>query len=880
MPPPPPSTVVLMVDTNPPTLEPSPQPGLPYMRYNALAAWLNAFYARRHDYAFLYYQLVEPGCRHKRWGLRHPSYCKLPAIAAALERFETVVFIDSDSWFAPEAPPIALLLAAYCRRNHPGIQPRQQIQMTGSEPSVHFASDMPFSAAPNCGFMIWRASPRASLLLRLWWHMDAGTYATMHDYEQRTLHWVLAHLTQFGSGLIGDERPSSGDNTGAEASGAKSAFELLLLRPLRANASIDGSHVIHVDHTRRGERLWRLALSMLTAGHLIDTIPTIQAKGQPAYSKEAVAAVVAARMRSDGPEADELRRLLLDAALVVAFSKGERKGTASNLRKVQAFGESVPGPSGQASWNSPWNAVQHRWGRAQAAQLQTRQTIPGDVQLLNASEAALRIMPAFSPAVGAVGLPEGLTLALRSCTPALSKWQTWRASSIVDRHSNENKNATRGTNAGEIDMVRRGQIRHYTYSGSSMTLAAYPTSCLFAGNATSLRDPHHVLLAQMRTCDGTLPSFQLARARIGWLHTRSSASRTWEFWAEASPNPNVSKWSKWLIDPEQANVSHGIAEKNGRETGQTTTTSATDRRHELMAVSASSKSSYARVSSSGANVEDGLRHWLHTIIQNNEAGRAAISATAMATTNTTKVVTDQHVRRRAEASAQRPRAHGGKYGRWRQLHADPARLFKSCMPASRKNALATDKAVTDCESWCRPQLKRHHCRACKCSACRKCNPSDRVAPRSGARDRSRASSSAAAVEWGTAMYESAAAHAVVTDRPARRLCLAAWRGDLMDGAPLTFTECTREEIARMHRSSAELVARVPAVSQEINKAPWRQVRMQRARGRKRSLRQQQWEVAPVLLPSGTMPSVAMRGVQIRPASAPSLCVTAYPIDDM
>ena len=101
---------VLMVDTRAPSLAVSAAP--PHVQYQSLSAWLNRRYARRHGYAFLYYQLQDENgrCRHVHWGERHPSYCKLPPLAAALERFSVVAFVDSDTWFAPSAPPLPKLL--------------------------------------------------------------------------------------------------------------------------------------------------------------------------------------------------------------------------------------------------------------------------------------------------------------------------------------------------------------------------------------------------------------------------------------------------------------------------------------------------------------------------------------------------------------------------------------------------------------------------------------------------------------------------------------------------------------------------------------------------------------------------------------------------
>ena len=134
-------TAILMADTGSPDFARSNAAGTPYMKYVSLTAWLNAQYARRHGYRFLFFQYVEHGCAHVIWGMRHPSYCKLAAIAAALKRHTTVVFIDSDSFFSPAAPSLPKLIASHQHGRWP----------SDGAPDVLFASDRPFTVGPNCG---------------------------------------------------------------------------------------------------------------------------------------------------------------------------------------------------------------------------------------------------------------------------------------------------------------------------------------------------------------------------------------------------------------------------------------------------------------------------------------------------------------------------------------------------------------------------------------------------------------------------------------------------------------------------------------------------------------------------------------------------------
>ena len=146
------------------------------------------------------------------------------------KRFALVALIDSDAWFGPSAPPLDALV--------------EDRDSTGPA-SVYFASDAPFGAGPNCGFMVWRATADAERLLRFWWHLDAGPYATQHDYEQRTLYWAVAHLDRYR------------DNGTALRT-------LRHVRPMVLHGAAAAA-LAHADHTRRGERLWRLSLAVLAS---------------------------------------------------------------------------------------------------------------------------------------------------------------------------------------------------------------------------------------------------------------------------------------------------------------------------------------------------------------------------------------------------------------------------------------------------------------------------------------------------------------------------------------------------------------------------------------------------------------------------------------
>ena len=200
-----PHTAIIMSDNRQPTLS---QPRVSTLTYPALAFALNALYACDHGYDLLYYHMASPACVYHGSGStattppheRHASYCKLPAIAHALESYSTVVFIDSDSFFLHRNLSVPALIARY----HPPAA------ATPPRPAVWFANDLPqLGERPNGGFHVWLGGGRASgggggsgsgsgsaasRLLRTWWHLPASKYATEHDYEQHALQWTLGHL--------------------------------------------------------------------------------------------------------------------------------------------------------------------------------------------------------------------------------------------------------------------------------------------------------------------------------------------------------------------------------------------------------------------------------------------------------------------------------------------------------------------------------------------------------------------------------------------------------------------------------------------------------------------------------------------------------------
>ena len=424
------------------------------LHFTSLSAIVNAFYACSHGYDFLYMQLSEEhGCAHPIFGRRHPSYCKLPAIGAALRKWRTVVFVDSDSWFLPGGPSIDSLVAASRQAEPSSVAITAEAgHSIEREPSLSLAWDLPFSNGPNCGFMIWRNSTRAQRMLDLWWHLDPGVYATVHDYEQRAMHWVIVHLEAF-----------------------RGAVETLRIAPLTPEAARLGTPLLHYDHTRHAARYWRLSLAVLAIPLHMDTPPTVpgadgvQSYIHPAATSEKGAGRnhswvsltrglgVAEGLLSDDSSprrvhaTSKLRRSLLRAALTAArlllrngrcHSAGARGAPVPKSPREGGLGggvaaaRSARGGRKLASCMSsrPFNATRAglKWLRPPLS------SPPGDANAETGTAAAAarsvaaHAATAHSVATQAVeaasavlGRLEGAPLVLRRCSATLAPWQLW-----------------------------------------------------------------------------------------------------------------------------------------------------------------------------------------------------------------------------------------------------------------------------------------------------------------------------------------------------------------------------------------------------------------------------------------------------------------------
>jgi hypothetical protein len=87
------SVALVMMDTRPAVLPAGTRASR--VDYPQLAFELNRRYACEHGYILLYLQMRSPTCAHQDYGERHPSYCKLAAIAEALSRgYDWAVWLD------------------------------------------------------------------------------------------------------------------------------------------------------------------------------------------------------------------------------------------------------------------------------------------------------------------------------------------------------------------------------------------------------------------------------------------------------------------------------------------------------------------------------------------------------------------------------------------------------------------------------------------------------------------------------------------------------------------------------------------------------------------------------------------------------------------
>lgn len=186
-------TVVIMYDTRPPSLHNADN------EYWSHAAYLNWLFACGRGYDFRYYLETNIAQKERPRGFleegnqgvfksqmtcyldkkigRSTPWCKLGAVAESLALgYEWVLILDSDAYLkntGPTASPsIPKLIEDF----------RGAYWQTGDY-DLWLASNSPWGETrANTGMQIWRNTPAAWNVLRLWWQTDVK--ATQHAYEQ------------------------------------------------------------------------------------------------------------------------------------------------------------------------------------------------------------------------------------------------------------------------------------------------------------------------------------------------------------------------------------------------------------------------------------------------------------------------------------------------------------------------------------------------------------------------------------------------------------------------------------------------------------------------------------------------------------------------
>ena len=408
-----PSTVLLMADTRVPSLPTATSAASAFSLKNltahGLAFYLNLKHACLHREEFLYFHLASSACHHPLWGERHPSYCKLPAIAEALARgYDRVVFLDSDAFIRDASLTVPSLLRRY-----------------GGESSaaIEFGWDAPYSLGPNAGFAVFkRSGSGVNHALRLWWNLCAGDKGMEHPYEQHALHWALLHL--------------------------RSQRKRLRTLPLRTmDPAVANAEVKHLDHNAgRKTRVWEMARAaaetLLSTGStdarasaasaLDKWLPVLRShRGDLKYVARAEAVQAVMQLVSD-----DLKAMLASKRSGCVPAVEALNATNAAMRRLHWEGSAsaaqplattlVGLPLTMANCSAPSE-------RSQIAPWQTWRVLPAAAR--GASRLALEAVPSLCVAVGATRSPRNPYQVLATLEPC--------AATAASRGDSEGAEATR-----------------------------------------------------------------------------------------------------------------------------------------------------------------------------------------------------------------------------------------------------------------------------------------------------------------------------------------------------------------------------------------------------------------------------------------------------
>jgi hypothetical protein len=189
------SVMIVMYDSRSPCERP--------VDYHQLSAKINAHYARRHGYGFLYlntpcqklttnYSSVNSKtctpCSHPVHGPRASPWCKLPAINYTMHAYrdvEYIVFIDSDAVFYTQSVPVDWVYERLLEQVDTPV-----LALFNNYPWRLFSSR---GHELGCsGIMFWRNTERARSFLQEWWDFDCmSVWNREHPYEQQCLHELI-----------------------------------------------------------------------------------------------------------------------------------------------------------------------------------------------------------------------------------------------------------------------------------------------------------------------------------------------------------------------------------------------------------------------------------------------------------------------------------------------------------------------------------------------------------------------------------------------------------------------------------------------------------------------------------------------------------------
>ena len=421
--------------------------------YYFLTYYLNLRYATAHGYELLYYRMDAPTCQHPLWGARHPSYCKLTAIAhtMALDRHRWVMWIDSDAFVRNTSLPLPALLRAY------GAP-------VGDASDFFFGWDSPYTLGPNAGFFVARNTAAARAMLRTWWNVYSGQYGLEHSYEQHTLQWQTMHLDAY-----------------------RRALRTLSLRTMEPETP---DAVVHLDHNAGTKaRLWIMGAA---AAELLETTPG--AVGADERARKWAKALGSLRQKWERGRKQGRRtlELVLKVAARQLLGMSPPSSSAASARPMRladgaSAGVSASASASAAATDAAFAAIGESGGTsttvasdatatATAAAAATAATADAKPLSLDATAAGNRLLMLRSDE-RPEALLRGMPLHVVNCTAdgaPLSSWQRWR--------------------------VRPGPPTKEGNATTLYSLAAYPRLCFGLGVTRAPKQPY-LTLATLGRCE-------------------------------------------------------------------------------------------------------------------------------------------------------------------------------------------------------------------------------------------------------------------------------------------------------------------------------------------------------------------------------------------